>query len=318
MIDSHAGPAMLNREAERALVFRLGDEDLLGIVHPGAADARRGVLVVVGGPQYRVGSHRQFLLLARHLAAAGVPVLRFDYRGMGDSSGARRDFERVAEDLRAAIDAFMAEQPQLREIVIWGLCDAASAALMYAGGDERVSGLVLLNPWVRTEEGLAKAYLKHYYLSRITSRDFWAGLLRGRLNPVAAARGLWQVLGKALGRGAAPAAKPAPGVSQPAHAGSLPLRMAAGWQGFRGRILLILSGDDLTAAEFRDAAANLSEWRGLLEQARVRRCDLAEANHTFSRRAWRDQVAQWTLEWVERPDAAEAMEIRQGGRGGTA
>jgi len=52
-----------------------------------------GVLIVVGGPQYRVGSHRQFLLLSRRLAAEGHPVMRFDYRGMGDASGAMRGFE---------------------------------------------------------------------------------------------------------------------------------------------------------------------------------------------------------------------------------
>ncbi len=294
---------MMERAMEQALVFQVAGEDLLGILHHGAADAERGVLVVVGGPQYRVGSHRQFLLLARHLAAAGIPVLRFDYRGMGDADGAQRDFERVAEDLRAAIDAFMAELPQLRGVVIWGLCDAASAALMYAGNDARVNGLVLLNPWVRTEEGLAKAYLRHYYLSRIASRDFWTGLLRGKLNPLVAARGLWQVLGKAIGRGTAPVAESARDQSAPAEAvrtHSLPVRMADGWQAFSGGILLILSGEDLTAAEFRDAAASLPEWQGLLTQTRVSRCDLAGANHTFSRRAWRDQVAEWTREWVER------------------
>jgi alpha/beta superfamily hydrolase len=49
------------------------------------------VLVIVGGPQYRAGSHRQFTLLARSLAEQGFAVLRFDYRGMGDSTGAMRD-----------------------------------------------------------------------------------------------------------------------------------------------------------------------------------------------------------------------------------
>ena len=60
--------------AERVLLFTCQGLSLPGILHPGAPDASRGVLVVVGGPQYRVGSHRQFVLLARDLAAAGVPV----------------------------------------------------------------------------------------------------------------------------------------------------------------------------------------------------------------------------------------------------
>ena len=42
------------------------------------------VLVVVGGPQVRAGSHRHFVQLARHLATHGHAVMRFDVRGMGD------------------------------------------------------------------------------------------------------------------------------------------------------------------------------------------------------------------------------------------
>lgn len=63
--------------------------------HPNEHEVPLGLLMVVGGPQYRVGSHRQFVLLARDLAAAGIPVFPFDYRGMGDSTGQARDFEGI-------------------------------------------------------------------------------------------------------------------------------------------------------------------------------------------------------------------------------
>ena len=281
---------------EQAVIFRVRDDELLGILHPGDQDATRGVLIVVGGPQYRIGSHRQFLLLARYLADAGVPVFRFDYRGMGDSDGAMRDFEAVDEDIRAAIDTFQANTPGLQEVVIWGLCDAASAALTYAFRDERVAGLVLLNPWVRTEEGLARAYLKTYYLQRLVSRDFWGGLMRGRVNPAVSLRSLFGMLAKVAGgrRGAVAVADD----TEVTLSGALPERMAAGWKRFVGPILVILSGDDLTAAEFRDTAANSPAWQDLLDQPRVTMRELPDANHTFSRREWRDQVAEWTLEWV--------------------
>ena len=57
--------------------------------------------------------------------------MRFDFRGMGDSTGELRDFEEVNEDIGAAINAFQAHCPQLERIVLWGLCDAASASLLY-------------------------------------------------------------------------------------------------------------------------------------------------------------------------------------------
>ncbi len=136
-----------------ALAFSCEGERLYGVLDLPARAHKRGVLVVVGGPQYRAGSHRQFTLLARTLADQGIAAMRFDYRGMGDSEGEPRSFESIDADLRAAIDTFFREAPGLEEVVLWGLCDAASAALLYAATDARVAGLVLLNPWVRTESG---------------------------------------------------------------------------------------------------------------------------------------------------------------------
>ena len=289
---------------ERAVVFRVGEDELLGILHPGVEDARRGVLIAVGGPQYRVGSHRQFLLLARHLAAQGIPVFRFDFRGMGDSSGAQRDYEEVHDDLQAAMETFSAEMSGMHEVVIWGLCGAASAALFYAWRDARVAGLVLANPWVRTDEGLARAYLKTYYLQRLISRDFWAGAFKGRFNPWVSLRSLGRMVGAATGSRSGHSAGD-PGASS-TNLGDAPLpdRMAEGWQRFQGPILVILSGEDLTAAEFRDVATNAPAWSGLLQEPRVTLQELPAANHTFSRREWRDQVANWTHDWVRDLPAA--------------
>ena len=137
--------------SEEPTVFECAGERLIAVAHRG--HERIGVLVVVGGPQYRAGSHRQFVLMARQMAQEGYPVFRFDYRGMGDSEGAPRNFEAASDDIRAAIDAFIARAPYVSSIVLWGLCDAASACMMYAATDARVRGLIVANPWVHTEAG---------------------------------------------------------------------------------------------------------------------------------------------------------------------
>ena len=291
---------------EQAITFSCGGAALLGIVHPApaAADtvspapasAGTGVLIVVGGPQYRTGSHRQFLLLARQLAADGIPVMRFDHRGIGDSEGDFRGFEALDEDIAAAIDAFQAHCPGLKRIVLWGLCDAAAAILFYAHRDPRVSGVVLLNPWVRTPAGEARAVLRHYYLQRLVDGAFWRRLAAGRVNPWASAKSLLELLAR---RFRSPDAADTAADSAPLPA-PLPDRMAAGLARYRGPVLLIMSGRDLTAREFEDAAAASDTWRRLLGEPRVRRCDLGDADHTFSRRAWRDTVAQWTVAWLRR------------------
>jgi exosortase A-associated hydrolase 1 len=275
---------------ERAVSFACQGEALYGILSLPQGACTRGVLIVVGGPQYRAGSHRQFTLLARSLAAQGIAALRFDYRGMGDSEGETRSFDTVDEDLRAALDHFMAAVPGLRQVVLWGLCDAASAALMYAPSDKRVSGLVLLNPWIRTPDGLARTTLKHYYRGRLLEADFWRQVVRGKFALRRSLASMFELVRAASGTGASGAAS--------ADIAPLPERMHAGMRQFGGQVLLIVSGADLTGREFCDLADSTPEWKRLLDAPRVSRRLLDHADHTFSRRDWRDQVAAWTGDWV--------------------
>ena len=84
---------------EYAKTFCSHEQQLLSIIHPAQAaeitDPQTGVLIIVGGPQYRVGSHRQFVQLARALASNGIATMRFDYTGMGDSQGKKAEFDQV-------------------------------------------------------------------------------------------------------------------------------------------------------------------------------------------------------------------------------
>lgn len=279
---------------EQALRFHCQQAWLYGILHLPQQPISRGVLIVVGGPQYRVGSHRQFVLLARYLAERGIPVMRFDYRGMGDSDGAIQTFEHIAADLRCATDIFFEHCSALEEVIIWGLCDAASAALFYAHQDQRISGLILLNPWVRTEQGIAKAYLKHYYLKRLFSKEFWGKLISGKFNPLASIRSLYT-----FGKNSLQRAKPTSVEDQASSTcdltASLPERMRTGLKSFQGRVLIIISGKDLTAHEFMDLIHTSTDWQKTLKEKEVVFFHIQQADHTFSTREWRNQVAEQTV-----------------------
>jgi exosortase A-associated hydrolase 1 len=277
---------------ERALTFECSGEMLVGILAEPASPAVVGVLIIVGGPQYRAGSHRQFVLLSRQLAAGGVAAMRFDYRGMGDATGSPSSFADVAEDIAAAIDAMRISHPSLEQIVLCGLCDAASASLIYwqATRDPRVAGMVLLNPWVRSEAGIGRARIKHYYARRLLEKEFWAKLARGR---VAAGRGIREVIADFL------AARQTHTTSL-ADGSTFQDRMATGLRTFGGPVLMILSGRDLTAKEFLDYGASNPQWRGLLDRANVSRHDMNDADHTFSSNRWRREVEAVALSWLRR------------------
>lgn len=274
---------------EQAVVFECAGAPLVGVLAKPAGAARAGLVIIVGGPQYRAGSHRQFTLLARRLAREDVAVLRFDYRAMGDSDGPKIDFENTRPDIGAAIDLLISRCPEVREVALWGLCDGASAGLLYTGAsaDARVTGIVLINPWVRSDATLARTQVKHYYGQRLLQAEFWIKLLRGGVGVGGALRELAGKLRLSAGR----ARVAAPGSIFQA-------RMADALRRYDGRVLLILSGADFTAKEFVEYAGADAAWSGLLQRANLRRLDIPAADHTFSTAAWRSQVEEATLAWL--------------------
>ena len=278
---------------EMPVTFSCEGDALIGVLHRPASATSTGMVIVVGGPQYRVGSHRQFVLLARALAARGIAVLRFDCRGMGDSAGEFPGFENIQPDIAAACEALMRHVPSLRSLTLWGLCDATLAICTQARRDARIGGVVLVNPWVRSEAGYARTQLRHYYLARLMQLDFLRKAFTGQFNPIRSGRALLKNIGAAfMGGGSTREGGESAGKNRLAEA------MATDLRRYKGRTLVILSGRDLTAKEFADAAQGSTQWLEIFAEKRVTRREFAAADHTFSRREWRDQVADWTLAWL--------------------
>lgn len=274
---------------ESVKTFNCEGDDLLGLLHLPDTDPRQlGVVIVVGGPQYRVGSHRQFVILARRLAIAGHAVLRFDYRGMGDSQGEKRNFESIDADIRSAVDALIREATFVKRVALVGLCDAASAAVLYPSSDRRVSDLVLMNPWVRTEGGAAKAILENYYGQRFLQPAFWRKVLTGGFNPLSSLRDLGRNVFRTY-------------ASRPASDSYID-RMTSAIDRDNRPALLLLSGRDLTAREFEAFAAETPAWRKWLSRSNTRIVNLPEADHTLTGRLVQAKADEEILAWLDRAE----------------
>lgn len=282
---------------EEGVVFPCKGESLVGVVSRPTRPGPLGVIILVGGPQYRVGAHRQFVHLARALAADGIATLRFDFRGMGDASGAERTFRRVNDDVAAAVDAFEAAVPDMEGVVLWGLCGGASAACLYGPRDPRVKGLVLVNPWLTAETTAARVFVRHYYVKRLVSPAFWRKALTGRVAAGRSARDLMTRVRQARGRGAS-----ARGGRRDADGGGDPLpdQVLRALAHFRGRTVVQLSGDDYVARTFEQGLMRTAGFQDLAREEVVLTEHFPEDDHTFSGPQGRERLARSATRWVRR------------------
>jgi len=289
---------------ETAVVFKGHQHWLTGMVHQAnCADetpVKQGVIIIVGGPQTRVGSHRQFVLLARFLAAHGIAVFRFDYAGIGDSDGKPSDFLTAYQDIPAAIEQFQAQCPMLKHIALWGLCDGASAILLYLSQHQPavINQIFIANPWVEQPDTKAKTLLKYYYLERLLSKEFWQKLSSGRFHFSAAVTGLFTtVRGIYLPKNSCESSASLL-ASNKFNQDNFVHYMGQGLTKFNGQVHFIASGQDLVVKEFIQLLSDDSQWAQLWSQKMTSELKLAAANHTFSCAQWRSEVENYTVNTI--------------------
>lgn len=274
---------------EQGVVFNSNGKQLVAIEHLPLHVAddhqnqaiKKGVIIVVGGPQTRVGSHRLFVHLARSLAKQGIVVFRFDYSGAGDSEGSVSAFTEIQHDIAAAIQTFQQRHSDITELALWGLCDAASAILLYLNEhpqQAKIKQIFLVNPWVRQAQTQAKTYLRFYYIKRLFSNVFWQKLLSGKVKAKSALtdiQGFYQQ-------------------SQTSNdietQNNFVRQMLQGLNKFAGRCDVLLSGNDLTADEFKLLVKSNRHWHKVMARNTVNLQIINQADHTFSHRDKKNQL----------------------------
>jgi pimeloyl-ACP methyl ester carboxylesterase len=132
--------------------FPADGEELFGVLTAPASSPGRSCVVVLGGGQTAstsTGRNRVFVTLARHLVTRGFHAFRFDYHGIGDSTGAStfRLDRPFVHDLEGAIGFLRTHD--IDRFVLVGSCFGARTAMAAGHRVDGVEAVVLLAPPLR-------------------------------------------------------------------------------------------------------------------------------------------------------------------------
>lgn len=157
----------------------------------------RDIAVIIGntGRDPHYGAARLSVAFARHLAAEGIASLRIDFAGLGDSRGppgkedvltSMFESDRSA-DISAAIE--VVTRMGYRSVAVQANCSGSYHMLHAALADPRITTLLLVNlPAFEWHVGDSPdfAYRRTMkagrYLSRLSDKQAWSRLLRGKLD----------------------------------------------------------------------------------------------------------------------------------------
>ncbi|HUQ08895.1 MAG TPA: alpha/beta fold hydrolase [Steroidobacteraceae bacterium] len=199
------GEALLRETATYLDAERL----LFGIVsepaHPGAP--RDVVVLLNSGTIHHIGPSRVYVTIARSCAARGVPAIRIDLSGVGDSGlrpGEKENSpyaDSARTDIREAVEFAARRYPGARLHLI-GLCSGAYHGLKAAVAGLPLRSVVVVNPltffW---KPGMPLDYADFQitseskrYARSAGSLSSWLKLLRGRVD----LKNAWRVLSKRI------------------------------------------------------------------------------------------------------------------------
>jgi hypothetical protein len=133
---------------EVAGFFPVGPDRLFGVLaRPREPETGTAVVVAAGGGHHTSAHiNRLAARLCRQVASSGHLGVRFDYHGVGESTGDLTEYrlaEPFTDDLRGAIS--WARHEGASDVVVVGLCFGARTALAAARIDAGVRGLVLVS-----------------------------------------------------------------------------------------------------------------------------------------------------------------------------
>jgi alpha-beta hydrolase superfamily lysophospholipase len=152
-----------------ALYFESGNHQLFGGLHRPSGGMMSGVGLVICNPfgYEAICSHRSVRAFAEAAAEIGIPALRFDYLGAGDSADIEPQANQLdvwSQDIVAAI-LELQRRTGVERVCLLGFRLGALLAVLAASQCKAVCGLVLIAPVVS-----GRRYLRELRTTRLASR----------------------------------------------------------------------------------------------------------------------------------------------------
>ncbi|MFQ6130808.1 MAG: alpha/beta hydrolase family protein [Armatimonadota bacterium] len=280
---------------EQFTQFQVNGSALYGVLHlPEGDRATRGVVFLHGWSGTRCGPHDMLVKAARAYCGAGVPSLRFDFRGRGESQAEmmRCNLETMVQDTQAACEELQ-EQAQVEEVVLVGICSGGEVAIGAGSLCPAATGMALWSVPMVAADRTASRRRKQLanlgeYGRKLFRRETWQKAFSGQLNLGLIKRAL---SGKG-GAGETPTAGGNPEDAPPEP--NIPWRER--FDSFRGRLLFVYGTNDPTTPESVEHYRRMSAAAGIEADFHL----VEGANHAYYSLAWEKEVIDVTLDWLRR------------------
>ena len=289
---------------------------LFGVLHEPDTAPRSslGFILLSPGVKMRVGPQRLYLRLTRLLVDLGVPVLRFDCHGLGDSEGTLPEEQlrdvygqievgRFVGDTIDAMDWFQ-QRFGVNRFILSGLCGGAITGLLAGAKDARVAGLLALGitPLIASRSADPSRYMTtgqlevigRTYFQKLVRPQAWIRLLTLQTD--------YRLLWRAVSRSLIGSTRQAPPAAPPEDDNASPLFPPAFFKvlGERRPMLLIFGGSDRLGWEFDEkfVARHRERLAGASNGYQIH--TIAEANHVLSFGPWQDEMVEVSTAWLRR------------------
>jgi len=125
---------------------------LEAIYRPKTDQAERVALVLHPHPLFGGTMHNKVVFrAAKALQESGFETLRFNFRGVGASTGEHDEGRAERDDARIALEYLLQQQPQAREVVVAGFSFGSIVGLRIGCGDARVNKLIAIGAPARMD-----------------------------------------------------------------------------------------------------------------------------------------------------------------------